>query len=251
MAVTRTHLTDDFITTNASSYTTATISPSAGRLLLVTVVGSHAAAWPGLTVSGCGVSWVQVASNDDTELRGAAMFRAMGTPTTGALTIATADVSSLTACGWSVDEYAGVDTSGSFGSGAIVQTRVARGAGAASVSQAFSGTVTAGNATVAAVGMTAINETTTPGTGWTQIVNGGISQPSTSRQVEWAATAQQNVTASWTTSADWFLVAAEIKSGSGGGSLNKLRIGDSIPSAIRVGDSTVSKVYLGDTQLWP
>lgn len=35
------------------------------------------------------------------------------------------------------------------------------------------------------------------------------------------------------------------------GGLDRLRIGDAIPSAIRIGDSVVSKVYVGDTQVWP
>jgi hypothetical protein len=33
--------------------------------------------------------------------------------------------------------------------------------------------------------------------------------------------------------------------------LDRLRIGDAIPSAIRVGDSTVSAVYVGDSKVWP
>jgi hypothetical protein len=45
--------------------------------------------------------------------------------------------------------------------------------------------------------------------------------------------------------------AAFLKPAAGVSNLDKLRIGNSIPTAIKIGTETVSKVYLGSVQIWP
>lgn len=140
MAITVTHLTSGGSTTNAKSYDTASITPTANRLVLAFVSLGDAAENAGLPdgLSGCGLTWVEVDRRDDWTTgtyRTTAVYRAMGaSPTTGAVTI-DMTVSDLqqNACVWSIFEVAGVDTSGTNGSGAIVQSVDNAGAAASSL----------------------------------------------------------------------------------------------------------------------
>lgn len=249
---TPTHLTTGSDTTNQTTpYATASITPTANRLAVAGVLVSVASGTtPALSLTGCGLTWVQV----DQTAAGARtlhVFRAMGAaPTAGALSIAGDGTTTLTSCLWSVTEFDGVDTSGTDGSGAVVQSVNQKPAAATSCSTAFATAVTAGNATFGAVAISA-QEAMTAGTGWTALGQTSQSAPTSALLTEAATTAQQNVTASWTSSVTNFIIGVEVKAAPAGGALNRLRIGDAIPAAVRVGDSTVSKVYVGDTQVWP
>jgi len=131
MAVTHTLLTEGNSETDGTSFSTASISPSADKLLLVDVAAEAVSANgnPLPTLSGCGVTWVVERSligsagggGGGEQYSRQTLFRAMGTPTTGVLTI---DFGSdnQTAVLWSVCEKGNVDKSGANGSGAIVQS---------------------------------------------------------------------------------------------------------------------------------
>src|SRR5687767_13823040 len=121
MAVTATALTGAMNNVDQSSYATASITPTANRLILC-FVQSRASSAAVPTLTGCGLTWVQVSTgaNSTTALR-LTLFRAMGAaPSTGALTIDFGGQVQAN-CSWSVVEFDGVDTSGTNGSGAIVQ----------------------------------------------------------------------------------------------------------------------------------
>jgi len=131
MAVTHTHLTEGTDESNGTSYATASISPSTDKLLILDVASSSASASANSspTVSGCGVTWVSINTTAGTGNDGPAwarqtMFRAMGTPTTGVLTV---DFGSDTqeAVQWSLCEKGNVDTGGTNGSAAVVQSATA------------------------------------------------------------------------------------------------------------------------------
>lgn len=210
MAIARTSLTTGSDTTNTTAYTTASISPTAGALILVAVgatVGSGTT--PAISVTGLGLTWVQV---DQTVagFRSVHLFRAMGTPTAGAITITGA--SQLSSCLWQVTEFTGVDTSGTNGSGAIVQSVQSSPASSASCSVPFGSAVTSGNATFGSV-MVSVQELPAAGANWTSMGSTSQSAPTSGLLGEAALTAQQNITASWTTSATHFVVGAEIKAG--------------------------------------
>ena len=124
MAITAIHLTTAASDTDADSRTTASISPTANRLVLAAVLNADTTTPATPTLAGNSLTWVQIATIlFDTialPLKRLTLFRAMGaSPTAGSVTITAA---SSTGWGWSIAEFADVDTSGTNGSGAIVQS---------------------------------------------------------------------------------------------------------------------------------
>lgn len=210
MAVTTNHLTTGSSTTNASSYTTASITPTANRLvMLACLVSVGAQPTPTITVSGNGLTWVQVDTTATAAARTVVAFRAMGAaPSAGVVTI---NGTSLTACLWSIVEFDGVDTSGTNGSGAIAQSFNSAGANTNNLSVNFPTTPAAGNGGFAGVG-TAVQELPVGGAGWTT-QSTSQSAPTEGLGGLYAASCPTAVTATWTTSASPFVVGVEILAG--------------------------------------
>lgn len=125
-----------------TSYTTSSISPAAGALVIVSVA-SNVASSAVPTVTGASGTWVQIDTRvDGTNARRVTMFRDLSfSPGSGALTIDFAGVNQSN-CAWSIDQFTGTDTSGTHGSGAIVQSVG---------NSTASGTTTAFNVTLAAL----------------------------------------------------------------------------------------------------
>ncbi len=174
MAITCTSLTHGSNVTGVSSATTASISPTTNQLVIITINSRNATVDPNqATVTGCGLTWVQIVSNnyDNTgSQKRETMLRALGTPSSGTLTI---DFASQVQSDihWTVDTFTGMDTSGTNGSGAIVQNAVNQdrtGAGT-SLTATLSAFGSTNNATygVGVIGNT--GETITQGTGFTKI----------------------------------------------------------------------------------
>lgn len=122
-AISATHILTAASASGLNSYTTASGSPGTNKLELLLVgsqVSSGTVNTP--TVTGAGLTWVQVATQISSDnFRRATLFRAMGTGSAGALTIDLAGQTQVRA-GWSWSEFDGVDTTGTNGSGAIVQS---------------------------------------------------------------------------------------------------------------------------------
>lgn len=111
--------------TAASSFTTASITPVANRLQLLAVTSSKATTADIPTVTGCGLTWVEIDHKvyaTGSAVSGAVtVFRALGAaPTTGSLTIDFGGSTQIS-CIWSLQEFSGAKLSGTNGSGAIVQ----------------------------------------------------------------------------------------------------------------------------------
>lgn len=127
--ITWTNLAASFDTTDLSSYTTASISPTANKLLLMSVVqyqSSGTAATP--TVTGAGLTWTVVTTAVRLNRR-CTVFRATGaSPSTGALTIDFAG-NTQSNCGWSVNEATNAVITGTNASDAVVQTKILESAG--------------------------------------------------------------------------------------------------------------------------
>jgi len=128
MAITATNLTGNTNATTLQSYDTASISPGANKLILASVnIRNYNAVDLGtISLSGNGLTWVEVDTRIYSTLADSksrlSIFRAMGaSPTSGVVTITISGTSNAH-CSWSVEEYDGIDTSGTNGSGAIVQT---------------------------------------------------------------------------------------------------------------------------------
>lgn len=130
MAITAALLTSGANSTDANSFATASVSPGASRLVDVSVLVTQSGAVPGTpTLSGNGLTYVQVATTPyDTVVTSRARltrFRALGaTPSAGVITIDLGGVTH-TGCAWVVMEYDGIDTGGTHGSAAVVQSAVA------------------------------------------------------------------------------------------------------------------------------
>lgn len=128
MAVTISHLTSGVDSDSGTSSTTASISPTANRLILVAISQRT-----GITenpneptLSGNGLTWVKIRSiitdSSGSSRRRLSLFRSLGaSPSSGAITIDCGGQSNSGVI-WIVDEFAGVDTSGTNGSGAVVQS---------------------------------------------------------------------------------------------------------------------------------
>ncbi len=198
MAVSGTNLTSFQSSTDATSYATASITPTANYLVLASVSSSKATTPDTPTLSGNGLTWVQIATNNfDTAgtQRTVTLFRALGaSPSAGALTASFGGNTQLS-CTITVDQFSGVDTSGTNGSGAIVQS--ATNAEASQAAATFTVTLAAFSDTNNATYGTATNGDSsnfTVGTGFTSLGASGSATPLVNTFSEWRADNDTTVT---------------------------------------------------------
>ena len=223
MPVTENPLTGASSTTDASSYTTASVTPGANRLVLVQVVNTKATLPDTPTLSGNGLTYVQIATvTYDTiasPLKRETLFRALGaSPSAGAITIDFAGTNQ-TGCIWSVAEFIDVDTGGTNGSAAVVQSATNNANTGTSLTVTLAAFGSTDNATYGAF---AINDNVAinPGTGFTEIhdnVLGAV--PVTGSETEWKDSNDTSVDASSSDAANkrWGGIAVEIKFAAAGG----------------------------------
>jgi hypothetical protein len=183
--ITQTLLTSAYDPANHIVYNTASISPGADKLILAFISGADNFQNENMTVvsvTGAGLTWVKIAevqyqksAGDGTERSVLAVFRALDpSPSTGGLAIT---FSSGASDGlWAIVEFDNMDTSGTDGSGAIVQveTNVADSVTSLAATLAIFGDPA--NAAVGGFGVHG-NVNFTPGSGFTEIVEepGGLS----------------------------------------------------------------------------
>lgn len=207
--VTPVALATDSSTTDGTTYTTASITPTANRLILaavVTSVGTGLAPIP--TVTGCNLTW-DLAVTSPAGLRTVFIFRAMGAaPTAGPLTITSP--STVTSALWQVVEWTGAATTGTNGDGAIVQTVGAKPTAVTGASLPFTNTVDPANATYAAVAV-ALAELPVAGPEWASLGAVSRTAPNTGFLGEAATSAAQTITATWSAASNSFLAGVEIK----------------------------------------
>lgn len=197
LTVSAANLTQFNSDTDDTSYTTASITPSADKLIIATVISSKGSAPDVPTLAGCGLTWVQIDTNNYDSVgtqRTMTMFRAMGSsPTSGAVTATFAGTQ--TACTIIIDEITNADTSGTNGSGAVVQS--AKNAEASMASATFTVTLAAfANTNNATYGAFANGDATTPtaGTGFTGTGAAATTTPSITSMTEFQAANDTTVT---------------------------------------------------------
>lgn len=213
MAITATHHESQIDDSNLTAYTTGSRTPTANRLQLIDVVLSDTNPVLAPSVAGCGLTWVSMGGveYDTAGTRHAVYrFRALGaSPTTGVLTITATEA--MLGCGWSWAEYAGIDTSGTNGSGAIVQTVTNSGTGTTlSATLAAFGSVDNG---VSCGLSTDADSVFTAGGGFTilgQDVSASAS-PTASIGQQWRADNDTSPDATIAVSATWGFIASELK----------------------------------------
>lgn len=218
MAITGTEiLTEVYSTTDATSYTTASQTPTANRLqllLVVSSVGTSGTTEPNApTITGNSLNWVRIHGFWHTARYKLNLYRAMGSaPSAGTLAIDFAG-QTQSGCGWHCMEFAGVDTTGTDGSGAIVQRTLDNtGGSTTSHSLTFDAPISNNNnATYAAIHLGATNQAITPTSGFTEMADVGAGTPAGRLEVEWlAGNTNTTVDWSWTTNSSGTAIAVEI-----------------------------------------
>lgn len=212
-AITESPLTSGSDTTDTTSYATASISPSSNKLILAVVFNFKSGTAEVPALSGNGLTWVNVANilSGAGTTRRLSVFRALGSsPSSGVITI---DFSGNTQLGvvWAVSEFDNVDTSGTDGSGAIVQSVTDDAVSQASpysVTLASFGNVN--NATFGAFGK-ANTQVSSPGSGFSEIFDEALSTPDGRLVTEWKNSNDTSVDITYVASVDLAGIAVEIK----------------------------------------
>jgi hypothetical protein len=200
-------LTTSSSTVDGTGFTTASISPSSNALVLLGVIQTATAETP--TVTGNGLTWVNVTTVAVDSARRLCVFRALGSsPSAGTVTITYG--SSQASCAWSIVQCTNVDTSGSAGSGAVVQSATGTATAGTSVAATLSALEDSSNVNVSFVGLDT-NASVTPDADFTELGDDGEANNNITIESEWALN-QTNCTATFAT-ADAGIIAVEVKSG--------------------------------------
>ena len=211
-AVSGSNLATSGTAVNGQSYATASITPSSNALVLAWVVNSHASAANTVTLSGNSLTWEEVTNTTFSGgLYRLTLFRAMGaSPTTGAVTVTVAGTAN-TGARWSITQYTGTDTSGTNGSGAVVQSQTNTATAAADLTVTLSAFGSTNNVTAA--GFSIDNRAFIDNeAGWTEFGDSGNSAPGTELESEWIASNDTSAYASIASGTqNWGGIAVEIK----------------------------------------
>ena len=126
MAIAHTAKTSGNSSTDATSYATASITPGTSELELVAVVNSKGTTPDTPTITGyTQVATVTYASIAAPQRRVTLLRYLNSSPSAGALTIDFAGATQ-TGCAWAISDFSGVDTGGSNGANAVVQSATNR-----------------------------------------------------------------------------------------------------------------------------
>ena len=223
MAISGSNLTTAVDDTDGVAFTTASITPTANNLVLAAVasVGPTNTTPAAPTLAGNTLTWVEVNSivyqTAGGNRRRITVFRAMGAlPTTGTVVISFGAVTQRT-CAWSIVEFSGTDTSGTNGSGAIVQSALSTADASATTGTAtLAAFADAANGTFGAFSHR-VAEVTTPGSGFTELAEAIGGTEALSIQTEWRVDNDTVVDATWASNAHYGVVAIEIKVAAAGG----------------------------------
>lgn len=197
---------------DASSYSTASISPGSDSFLLVFAVSTHATLdAPAITVSGLtNTTWTEVTN---------VLFGAAGTPLPGRLScwqgvvagaagsgVLTIAATNSTSCKWTVQKIDGHDPSGT-----VVQSPTVSGAAGTTGTVTLSAAGADRNRPISAFSHIA-NEATTPRTNWTEYGDVTTTAPVGALESQFRDAAfETTATATWTTSSRYGAIALEIK----------------------------------------
>lgn len=115
MAVTVTHLTSSYDNVDRSLYTTASISPTASRWLVLDTFERSASDLPSPTVTGLSLTWINEASRSSSQIVTVTRFYAWTGTSPGSGTISIDyGAGAVIGAGWAVYEIGGVNLSDPF-----------------------------------------------------------------------------------------------------------------------------------------
>ena len=174
------------------------------------------------------------------------LFRAMGAaPTAGRVSIDFP--SDPEDAAWSIVEFSGVDTSGTNGSGAVVQNATGRddAAGPAGLTIVLPSAIGSGNATAGGFGNESNVPSISPGVGYTAFSEVNTTNPRLGLRAEWRAYGNTTVDATQTGSDPIAGIAVEIKASSIDLVKQVWQVGGTAPLATTNGSPTLTTVPSG------
>jgi hypothetical protein len=203
-------------TSNVASYaTSSSFTPTANALVLCGVVNSKASTPDTPTVSGNGLTWVQIATVTFGTIASATiratLFRALGAgPTNGATTADFAGVNQTGAHVF-VGQFRFADTTGTNGSGAIVQSTTNRADSGANPVITLSALASARNGVFGWLGNAVNGFGGTNETNWSEDYDGGYNTPATGGYATHISPTSDNTVNVTMTAANWGGIAVEVK----------------------------------------
>lgn len=204
--VAKANLTASSDSTDATSYTTASVTLVTGRLYLLSVENSHGTSATAVSSITGGPTFTSRSTTQyNSSLNRVSIWSAVPTSDyTGTLTI-DFGATTQTGCVWSLNEFSGVDTASNDG---IVQQAVGTGSSGTALSTlaAFG---SANNATFAAHGHAAATASA-PGSGFTELSDTTAATPAQALCTDWRVDNDTTADATFT-SAQWGSCAVEIK----------------------------------------
>jgi hypothetical protein len=214
MVPTFTSLTASTNNADQASYTTATITPTANRILFAFISNSHLTAAATPTLSGGGVStWTQI----DTVLTNnsahrVTAFRALtgATPTSAAITIDFA-AATQTGCAWGIVEVADSVLTGTNGADAVAQSKTQQHASTGTTASVTFTNAWGHDDNRALAGFVLdAGRIVTPGTNFSTVSSVIMSSPSETLSIVSGRDSDLVVDISWTTTCRRSEVAIEI-----------------------------------------
>lgn len=207
-------------TTDGNTFqTNATLTPSTNKLYIATVRNSRASNPSVVTLAGGGgLTWVPILTKVNTANSDrVTVFRALKSSGLSSGTLTATYNAGVSQTGHSivVEEFSGTDTSGTDGSGAILQAIGSSGTGTSGSVALSSFTDATNNVAFGAFSIVA-NESISGEGGYTRLSDTGHSVPTRRESTEFKIGEDTSVGESWTSSVAWAGIALEVKANAGG-----------------------------------
>lgn len=234
-AVSATNVVNFQDSTNATTYTTGSWTPVANRLYLLAIISSGTFRTVSSFTEGTGLNWVSVATTGAFNTSyNVSVYRAMKSSGLGAGTTAVTLSGTASRGQIVITEFDGVDTSGTDGSGAVVQSNTGiLGSAGTSLSITLSSGIGAGNATFGVVANNlSVDNGISPGSGYTELTDLHVTTPASEAQeteTEWKATG--------TTTVDWTFTSSV--AGGVGVEVKAAAVAAKTPSPVVVGQGVM------------
>jgi hypothetical protein len=215
-------LTSGQSTTDGLVFTTASVTPASGSLVVVDVVCSRGTTVSNPSLGGSSISSSSVVTSVEVgSFHRGIRFQATGTGSAGAITI-TFTGANMTGCAWAVTEYKGANQ--------VVQSQTGSGTGTAASTSSL-GAFSARPLTAAVWG-SAVNAAITQESGWFELSDAGYGTPATRRETSWTYAGDTTPTAT-VSSGSWLGIASEIATVSGDGTATPaaIAVGVTVPQA--------------------
>lgn len=204
-AITTATLTENLSTSSATSYATASVTPTAAQVVLILVGATAASGAPPASVTGGGITYTMATSRSAGTKSASLWWGASNAPTTDVITIDFGGVSQTT-CFWDVEQLTGADQSTP-----IVQSQIGLGTGTTgSLNSPLNTFRDPVNDAGFYIVMHASNEATTVAASWTQLFDAKNAGPAMTRETAWiSGGGALNPQPSWTSSVTWVMAAVE------------------------------------------